>query len=92
MFLPAYLNKQSACRAVASLALRKRWMVGGGEIGMEVPVVALAARMTRWAVGGRQSHPFVSFFASCLAEATGESALAVISRVAKLVRMPVIPR
>ena len=36
-------------------------MVGGGEVGMEVPVVVLAARMTRWAVGGRRYHPFVSF-------------------------------
>ena len=37
-------------------------MVGGGKVGMEVPVVALAAKMTRWAVGGRRSHPFVYFF------------------------------
>ena len=35
-------------------------MVGGGEVGMEVPVVALAARMTCWAVGGRLSHLLVS--------------------------------
>ena len=28
---------------------------------MEVPVVALATRMTRWAVGGRRSHTFVPF-------------------------------
>ena len=27
-------------------------MVGGSEVGMEVLVVALAARMTHWAVGG----------------------------------------
>ena len=31
-------------------------MVGGGEVGMEVPVVALAVSMTRWDVGGRRSH------------------------------------
>ena len=37
-----------AWRAVGFLTLRKRWIVGGGEVGMEVPVVALAARMTRW--------------------------------------------
>ena len=39
-------------------------MVWGGKVGTEVPVVALAARITRWAVGGRRYHPFVSFSAS----------------------------
>ena len=92
MLLPEYFNKKSACRSVASLAVRKRWIVGAGEVGTEVPVMALTARMTRWDVGGRQSHSFVSFFASCWAKATGGSALAVISWVAKLVRTPVIPR
>ena len=67
-------------------------MVGGGEVGMEVPVVALAARMTRWAVGGRRSHPFVSFFVSCWAATTVRSYLSVCSRVATSVRTPVRPR
>ena len=67
-------------------------MVGGGEVGMEVPVMALAARMTRWAVGGRRSHPFVSFSASHWAATMGRSALTVCIRVATSVRTPVRPR
>ena len=39
------------------LVLRKRWILGSSEDGMEVPLVALAARMTRWAIVGRRSHP-----------------------------------
>ena len=35
-------------------------MVGGADFGVGVPVVALAARMTRWAVNGRRYHPLVS--------------------------------
>ena len=58
----------------------------GGEVIMEVPVVALAASMTRLAVGGRRSHPFVSFSASLWAATTGRSASAVCNRVATLVR------
>ena len=64
-------------------------MVGGSEVGMEVLVVALAARMTRWAVSRRRSRPFVSFSASCWVETTGRSASDVCSRVATPVRMPV---
>ena len=67
-------------------------MVGGVEVEMEVPVVALAARMTRWDVCGRRSHPFVYFSASRWAGTTGRSASAVCSRVATSVRMPVRPR
>ena len=67
-------------------------MVGGGEVVMEVPVVALATRMTRWAVGGRRSHSFVSFSASRWAATTGRSASAECRRVATLVRMSVRPR
>ena len=48
-----------AWRAVAFLALRKRWMVGGGEVGMAVPVVALAARMTLGS--GWEAVPPLSF-------------------------------
>ena len=58
---------------------------------MEVPVVALATRMTRFAVGGRRSHPFVSFYASLWAAATRHSASMVCNLVATLVRTPVIP-
>ena len=67
-------------------------MVGGGEVRMEVPVVAIAARMTFWAVGGRRSHSFVSLSASHWVATTGRSALAVCSQVARLVRTPVRPR
>ena len=92
MLLPASVKYQSACRVVVLLALRKQWMVGGGEVGMEVPVVALAARMTRWAVGGRHSHPFVSFSASQWVETAERSASTVRNRFATLVRTPVRPR
>ena len=63
-------------------------MVGGSEVRMEVPVVALAARMTRWAIGGRWSHPFVSFYALSWAATAGRSASAFYNRVATLVRTP----
>ena len=56
-------------------------MVGGSEVGMEVLVVALAARMTLWAVSGRRSHPFVSFSASRWAVTTRRGASVVCSRV-----------
>ena len=39
-------QQKYAWRAVAFLALRIWWMMGGSEVGMKVPVVALAARMT----------------------------------------------
>ena len=58
---------------------------------MEVPVVALAARMKRWAVGGRRSHPLVSFSASRWAETTGRRAYAGCNRVATSVRTPMRP-
>ena len=67
-------------------------MVGGGEVGMEVLVVALATRMARLAVGGRRSHPFVSFSALHWAATTRGSALAVCTRFSTLVRAPVRPR
>ena len=59
---------------------------------MEVPVVALAARMTRWSVGGRRSHPFVSLSISLWAVTTGRSASSVCIRVATSVRTSVRPR
>ena len=58
---------------------------------MKVPVVALSARMTRWAIGGRRYHHLVWFSASLWAATTGRSASAVCNRVATLVRMPVRP-
>ena len=61
------------------LALRKRWMVGGGEFGMEILVVALTARMMFWVVGQRRSHPFVSFSASRCEVTTERIAPAVCS-------------
>ena len=66
-------------------------MVGDGEDGMEVTVVALAARMMRWAVSGRRSQPFVPFSASRWATTMGRSALDVSSRVITSVRTPVRP-
>ena len=54
--------------------------------------MALAARMTRWDVSGRRSHPFVSFSASRWAAMTGRSDSAVCRQVATSVRTPVIPR
>ena len=53
---------------------RKHWRVDGGEVRIEVLLVALAARMTRWAVGGRRSHTFVFFFTLCCARTTWWSA------------------
>ena len=67
-------------------------MLGGGEVGMEVPVVALAARMTFWAVGGRRSHPFVYFSVTRWLELMERSASVVCNRVATSVRTPVRPR
>ena len=67
-------------------------MVADGEVVTEVPVVALAARMTPWAVGRRWSHPFVSFSASRWAATTGWSASAVCSQVATSIRISVRPR
>ena len=58
---------------------------------MEVPAVALSARMTRWAVGGRESHPLVSFSASRWVATTGWSASVVCNRFATSVRTPVRP-
>ena len=49
-------------------------MVDGGRVGIEVLLVALATRITFWAVGGRRYHPFISFTASCCASTTGQSA------------------
>ena len=58
---------------------------------MEVPLVALATRMTRWNVGGRRSHPLVSFSTSRWAATTGQSAFAVCIFVAESVKMHVSP-
>ena len=66
-------------------------MVGGSEVGMEVPLVALAAKMMRWEVGGRQSHTLVSFSVSRWAATMGRSASAVCSLTATSVKTTVIP-
>ena len=39
-------------------------MVDGGEVIIEVLLVLLIGRMTCSAVGGRKSHPLISFYAS----------------------------
>ena len=54
--------------------------------------MVLAARMTRWAVGGKRSHPFVTLSISRWAATTGQEASAVCSQVATLVRTSVRPR
>ena len=66
-------------------------MVGGGEVGIEVPLVALTVRMACQAVGGRRFHPLVSFSASCWALKKGRSSYAVCILVATLVKTPVRP-
>ena len=65
--------------------------MGYDEVGMEVPLVALAARITRWAVGGRRSHTLVYFYALRWAAMTGWSASTVRKLVATSVRTPVRP-
>ena len=67
-------------------------MVGGGEVELEVPVVALATRMTHLDVGGRRSYPFVSFSALRWSEATGWSTTAVCNWFATSDRTLVRPR
>ena len=59
-------------------------MVDVGEVRIKIPLVALAARMTCCAFGGRRSHTFVSFSALRCAEATGWSASAFFNLVAML--------
>ena len=63
----------------------------GGDDGMTMPYDALAARMTRWAVGGRQSHPLISLSASHCAVMTGRKDSAFWSRVATSLRTPMSP-
>ena len=65
------------------------WMVSGREIGMDVLLVALAARMTRFAVGKRQPEPFISFSSSRCALTMGQRDLSYRSRVATSLRTPV---
>ena len=66
-------------------------MVGGDKVAMEVPMVALAARMTSWAVGGRRPHLLVSLSISRWAATTGRRASDMCSRVATSVRTSVRP-
>ena len=73
-----------AWRDVAFHAFSKRWRVGGSKVIIEVPLVALATRMMRWDVGGRRSHPLVSFYTSRWAATTGRSASVVCSLVCRI--------
>ena len=66
-------------------------MVDGGEAVIEVPLVALAARMTQWIVGGRRSHPFVSFSASRCAETKGWGTSEFFNLVVILLKTTVRP-
>ena len=63
----------------------------GGEVGIEVYLVVLAARMTLWALGGIRSHPLVYFPASCCAVMTGRSDSVVCNLVAVSLKTPVRP-
>ena len=65
--------------------------MGGGKVGMEVPLVAIIAGMTCWAVGGRQSHPLVSFPTLLCAATTEWSASAVCNLVATSLKTPARP-
>ena len=62
----------------------------GCEVGIEVLLVALSARMTHWAIGGRRSHPFVSFSASRCAATTEQSTYSFFNLIATLIKTPVI--
>ena len=84
-------REKSDCRDIAFLTLSKRWIVGGGEVGMEVPLVALTARMARWDIGGRRSHPLVSSSASRWAATERRSASAVCNLVNTSVKTTVRP-
>ena len=65
--------------------------MNGGKLGIEVLLVALAARMNRWAVGGRRYHLFVFFSASRSAATTGQSASEFRNLVVALLNTPVRP-
>ena len=58
---------------------------------MEVLLVALATRITHWAVGGRRYHPLVSFYTLRCAATAGRSASAVCNLVAMYLKTPVRP-
>ena len=73
------------------LEFRKCSRVGGGEDGMEVLLVALATRMTSWAVGGRRSHPSVYFSPLHCTAITGSIASAFCNLVAPFLNTPVKP-
>ena len=63
----------------------------GGEVGIKVPLVVLAASMTCWTVGVRRSHPSVSFYALQCAVTTGWSASAFLNLFVMSLKTPVIP-
>ena len=65
--------------------------MGGGKSVIKVLLVALAARMTCWAVGGRRSHPLVSFPALPCTATAGWSASLVYNLVAKSLKILMIP-
>ena len=65
--------------------------MGGGKVRIEVSLVALAARMTRWAVSGRQSNSLVFVSASRWAATTGRSTSMVFNLVATSLETPMIP-
>ena len=72
-------------------AFRKSLRVDDDEVGIKVLLVALAARMTRWTVGGRRSYPFVSFSASLCEATEGWSAYIFFNFVVMSLKTPVRP-
>ena len=63
----------------------------GNRVGIEILLVALVARMTRWSVGGRRSHPLVSFSALRCEAITGRIASEFFNLVATSRKTPVRP-
>ena len=51
-------------------------MMGDGEVGMDAPSEALAARMTCWSINRRLSQTYVSLYASLCDGAMGRRDLA----------------
>ena len=66
-------------------------MVDGGEVGIKIPLVALASRVTCLAIRGIRFHHLVYFSASRCAETTGWSVSAVFNLVAILLKTTVRP-
>ena len=83
---------KSACSEVVLRALKKWWVNCGGADIMLRPSDALANRMMSWSVGGRWSHPLVSWSAFHCTVMTGRKDYSFWSRIETLFRATVIPK